>query len=131
MNIALDDLVVHQPVDDVGALPLGRAEHGRVPQQVAFVAEGVGGHALFFAEIFEGVVSVQGIDAHLEFLPVAGGRGYTREAAIRPNKHHRTGNDRIACSYSPETSAIATQYSKRNWLGLTEADQLRPRGPSR
>jgi hypothetical protein len=28
--------------------------------------------------------------------------GYTREAAIRPNKHHRTGNDRIACSYSPE-----------------------------
>src|SRR5260221_12584152 len=29
-------------------------------------------------------------------------RGYTREAAIRPNKHHRTGNDRIACSYSPE-----------------------------
>jgi hypothetical protein len=24
-------------------------------------------------------------------------RDYTREAAIRPNKHHRTGNDRIAC----------------------------------
>ena len=52
--------------------------------------------------------------------------GYTREAAIRPNKHHRTGNDRIACSYSPETSAIATPCSKRNWLGLTDADQLRP-----
>ena len=34
-------------------------------------------------------------------------RGYTREAAIRPNKHHRTGNDLIACSYSPETSARA------------------------
>jgi hypothetical protein len=28
--------------------------------------------------------------------------GYPREAAIRPNKDHRTGNDRIACSYSPE-----------------------------
>jgi TnpA family transposase len=36
----------------------------------------------------------------------ADGRGYTREAAIRPNKHHRTGN-RIVCPYSPETSAIA------------------------
>src|SRR5258708_22390313 len=33
--------------------------------------------------------------------------GYTREAAIRPNKHHRTGNDCIVCPYSPETSAIA------------------------
>jgi hypothetical protein len=32
--------------------------------------------------------------------PVGGHRGYTREAAIRPNKHQRTGNDRIACSYS-------------------------------
>src|SRR5437763_111594 len=51
------------------------------------------------------------------------------QAAIRPNKHHRTGNDRIACSYSPETSAIPTPCSKRNRLGLTEADQLRPRGP--
>jgi len=28
--------------------------------------------------------------------------GYTREAAIRPNKHHRTGNDRIASSHSQE-----------------------------
>src|ERR1700722_12167504 len=34
-------------------------------------------------------------------------RGYTRESAIRPNKHQRTGNDRIACSYSSETSARA------------------------
>jgi TnpA family transposase len=29
---------------------------------------------MFFAEIFEGVVSVEGIDTHLEFLPVAGTR---------------------------------------------------------
>jgi integrase len=53
MNIALHHLVVHQPIDDVGAFPLGRAEHGGVPQQVALVTEGVGGYALIFAEIFE------------------------------------------------------------------------------
>ena len=42
MNIALHHLVMHQPVDDVGAFPLGRAEHGGVPQQVALVTEGAG-----------------------------------------------------------------------------------------
>jgi len=31
MNVALDDFVVQQPVDDIGALPLGRAEDGRIP----------------------------------------------------------------------------------------------------
>ena len=40
-------------------------------------------------------------------------RGYTREAAIRPNR-------------GPETSAIATPCSKRNWLGLTEAFSCGP-----
>jgi hypothetical protein len=30
-------------------------------------------------------------------------RGYTREAEIRPNRRHRSGNDRIACSYWPES----------------------------
>ena len=33
---------------------------------------GFAGWALFFAEIFEGIVSVQGIDTHFEFLAVAG-----------------------------------------------------------
>jgi hypothetical protein len=45
--------------------------------------------------------------ANRKSRPVGTLRGYTREAAIRPNKHHRIGNDRIACSYSPETSARA------------------------
>ena len=57
MNVALHHLVVHQPVDDVGAFPLGRAEHGGVPQQVALVTEGVGGYALGacgFAVRFQG-----------------------------------------------------------------------------
>ena len=73
VNIALHDLVVHQPVDQVGAFPLGRAEDGGVSQQVTFVAEGVGGHTLLLAEIFERVVGIQGVNAHLEFLAVAGG----------------------------------------------------------
>jgi hypothetical protein len=64
---------VHQAVDDIGAFPLGRVEDGGVPQQVTFVAEGVGGHTLLLAEIFERVVGIQGVNAHLEFLAVAGG----------------------------------------------------------
>jgi hypothetical protein len=73
MNVAHHGFVVHRPVDDVGAFPPGRAEDGRLPQQVTPVAEGVGGHALFFAEIFVRVVGIQGIDAHFEFLAVAQG----------------------------------------------------------
>jgi hypothetical protein len=49
--------------------------------------------------------------------------GYTREAAIRPNKHHRTGNDRIACSYSPEMSAIAKKQTS------DKSYPLRPSSP--
>jgi len=83
MNIALDDLVVHQPVDDVGALPIRRAKDRGVPQQVAFVPEGVDAHALSLAEVLIRIVGVQGIDAHLEFLAVARGMqtigGATRE----------------------------------------------------
>jgi len=71
--VYVDDLVMHQAVDDIGAFPLGRAEDGGVPQQVTFVAEGVGGHNLLLAEIFERVVGIQGVNAHLEFLAVAGG----------------------------------------------------------
>ena len=40
MNIALNPLVLHQPVHDVGAFPLGRAEHGGVPQQFRLFLEG-------------------------------------------------------------------------------------------
>ena len=50
---------MHQAVDDIGAFPLGRAEDDGVPQQVTFVAEGVGGHTLLLAEIFERVVGIQ------------------------------------------------------------------------
>ena len=58
MNIALDDLVVHQPVDDVGALPIRRAKDRGVPQQVALVPECVDAHALALAEVFVRVVGV-------------------------------------------------------------------------
>src|SRR5271165_6834194 len=58
---------MHQAVDDIGAFPLGRAEGGGIPQQVTFVAEGVGGHALLLAEIFERVVGIQGVVGFLQW----------------------------------------------------------------
>src|SRR6266851_4301600 len=65
MNIALHDLVVHQPIDDIGAFPIRRTEDHGMPQQVPLISKGVDAHALAFAEIFVRVVGVQGIDAHL------------------------------------------------------------------
>src|ERR1700676_3835551 len=59
MNIALDDLVVHQPVDDVSALPIRRAKDSGVPQQVALVPEGVDADALALAEVLVRVVGVK------------------------------------------------------------------------
>jgi hypothetical protein len=59
VNIALDDLVVHQPIDDVSALLIRRAKDGGVPQQVALVPEGVDADALALAEVFVRVVGVK------------------------------------------------------------------------
>ena len=36
--------------------------------------------------------------------------GYTREAAIRPNKHYLTGNDRMACSYAGCPGPVGCLY---------------------
>ncbi len=51
VDVAPDDIVVHQPVDNIGALALGRAEHQRVPQEAPFVDEGVGADALHLAKV--------------------------------------------------------------------------------
>ena len=53
MDVALDDIVVHQSVDDIGTLALGRAEHQRVPKEVAFIEEGVGAVAPRMAKVLE------------------------------------------------------------------------------
>ena len=73
VKIALDHIVAHQAVNDIGALALGGAEHEGMPQQLPFIDEAVGADPLALAEIFEGVVGVQRLLPHLELLSIAGG----------------------------------------------------------
>ena len=73
MDVALDHIIVHQPVDDIGTLAVGGADHQRMPQEMAFIDEGVSADALSLPEILERAAGVQAFSAHLEFLPVAGG----------------------------------------------------------
>jgi hypothetical protein len=53
VDVALDHVVVHQAVDDVGTLSLGGADDGRVEQQVPLVDEAVDADAFALAEVLE------------------------------------------------------------------------------
>lgn len=53
MDIAFDDIIVHQPIDDIGAFPICCADHQGMPEKVALIDESVGADALALPEIFE------------------------------------------------------------------------------
>ena len=53
VDVTLDDIVVHQLVDDIGALAFGCAEYQRIPEETAFIDEGVGADALYLAKVLE------------------------------------------------------------------------------
>ena len=71
MDVSPDFVVVHQPVDDKGALALGGAEHQRVSAEAALVDERVSADALDLAEVFERMAGVERGIADLELLSVA------------------------------------------------------------
>ena len=89
MDVAFDHVVAHQAVNDIGALAFGRAENQGVPEQVTFVHEGVGADPLALAKIFEGMVGVERIGSHLEFLAIARGMNFCFRSAINIGKVHR------------------------------------------
>ena len=59
MDVALDDIVVHQAIYDVGAFAFSGTDDDGMEQEVAFVDEAVDADALTLSEVFEGVVRVQ------------------------------------------------------------------------
>ncbi len=73
VDVAPDDVVAHEPVDDIGAFAIGGADHRGMPEQVAFVDECAGKNALALAEALERAARDQAFAAHLELLAVAGG----------------------------------------------------------
>jgi hypothetical protein len=56
MDITLDDIVVHEPIDHIGTFTLAGAEHGGMKEEVAFIDEAVDRDPLFLAEVLERVV---------------------------------------------------------------------------
>ena len=71
MDVALDDVVVHQPIDHIGTLALGGAEDQRMPQQITLIDECVSADALALAEVLKRVIGIERLGPDLEFLAVA------------------------------------------------------------
>lgn len=70
-----DHVVVHEAVDDIGAVALGRAEDRGIPEEDLVADIVVGADALSLSEIFVRVAGVQGIDGDFELLAITGGVG--------------------------------------------------------
>ena len=49
MDVALDDIVVHESVDDPGTFPFGRADNERVEEKVPLVDEAMNAGGLSFS----------------------------------------------------------------------------------
>ena len=88
VNVAFHDVVVHQTIDDVGALAVCGADHQRMPQEMSFIDEGVGAHALSLPEILERAAGVQALAPHLEFLSVARSMKDIGFAAVKIGQFH-------------------------------------------
>src|SRR5271156_1317861 len=88
MNVAFDHVVAHEAVNDICALAFRRAENQRMPEQVALIDESVSADALAFAKIFEGMVGVERVGPHLEFLAVAGGMNFIPRTTIYVGQLH-------------------------------------------
>ena len=73
MNVAFDDVVMHESINDIGGFAFGRADDVVMPQEVTLVDEGVGTNAGFLAEILKGVVGVERLHGYAVFLAVSGG----------------------------------------------------------
>ena len=53
MNVAFNDFMVEQPVNDVSRFTLGGADDRRIKKQMSFVNKTVNRHALIVSEVFE------------------------------------------------------------------------------
>ena len=53
MNIAFHDVVVHEPVDHIGAFAICGADHQGMPEEVALVDKGIGADPMTLPEVLE------------------------------------------------------------------------------
>ena len=72
MDIAFDNFIVHQPVNDISRFTFSRTDDGRVKQEMALINEAIDADAFALSEILERVISIERLDGHLELLTVTG-----------------------------------------------------------
>jgi len=61
MDVAFDDIVAHQPINDIGAFAVGGADHRGMPEKVPLVDDCAGADALTLPEIPERAAGRQAI----------------------------------------------------------------------
>ena len=42
VDVAFDNIVVHEPVDDIGAFAISCTNHQRMPEEVSLINKGIG-----------------------------------------------------------------------------------------
>ena len=72
MDIAFDDLVVHEEIDDVVRLAVGDTDDEGMRKKMPFVDHRAGTDSFLLAEVFERMAGVKAIDVHAPLLAVAG-----------------------------------------------------------
>ena len=88
VDVAFDHVVTHEAINDICALAFRRAENQGMPEQVALIDEGESADPLAFAKIFEGMVGIERVRPHLEFLTIAGGVNFIPRSAIDVGQLH-------------------------------------------
>ena len=73
VNVTFDDIVVHEPINDIRCFAFGGADDLVMPQEVPLIDEGIGTDTSILPEILEGIVGIEGFDGHPVFLAITGG----------------------------------------------------------
>lgn len=89
MDVAFDHIVAHQPVNDIGAFPVSRADHQGMPQEVALIHKRVGTDTLPLPKILERAAGMEGLATHLELLAIAGSMEPARLTPVAVGQFHR------------------------------------------
>ena len=86
MDIALDDIVVHQAVNDIVGFVFSRTDHERIGQKMAHIDKGVGTDTLLLTKVFKRVTGMERIHGDFKFLAITGGMEGLTRLAVDPGQ---------------------------------------------
>src|SRR5262249_48677442 len=73
VNITFDDVVVHEPINDIRRFAFRGTDDLVMPEEVPLIDEGVRTDTGLLAEILEGIVRIERLDSDSVFLAITGG----------------------------------------------------------